>query len=377
MERFDGTDLGESPHICILGSAKVGNFVVTIPLLRLLRNRYPNSIIDFWGSEITKDFESALCSSDQPLSWRTSWDLKSSHLDFINNIFNKRIDKAGPVDLVLNCDGFNPYTISLARLFNPRFIAGCSLRSDYRSNLEWGNLPNQRFLSHNNWDAEEFLQEYNDLFHTNYIAELICRMAFLEPTLDDIYNIKLPFQDPGIPIPELLIHCTTSRRAKIWPYESWDEVLSYCCRKKINVGLVGLAPEKQVRDYYSGEGEEYLLKKYTNTLIDMRGKTNLLQLAGACRKAKAMISVDAGPMHIAVGVGTKTLAIVGNDSRGYGVSPIRLWLPRSSLLDRTTSDFTSTYFSDNHYKNDDDDIALLCMRGVRSEQVINWISQNF
>ena len=46
-----------------------------------------------------------------------------------------------------------------------------------------------------------------------------------------------------------------------------------------------------------------------------------MQLAGACRQAKAVISVDAGPLHIAAAVGTPTYAIVGNDGDGTGAKP--------------------------------------------------------
>ena len=74
VQRFDGRNLGDSPHIAVLGSCKLGNFVATLPLLRLLRRRYPEARIDFWGSEATADFERALCEDGQPLDWRISWD---------------------------------------------------------------------------------------------------------------------------------------------------------------------------------------------------------------------------------------------------------------------------------------------------------------
>ena len=48
-----------------------------------------------------------------------------------------------------------------------------------------------------------------------------------------------------------------------------------------------------------------------------------------------MISVDAGPMHVAAAVGTPTLAVVGNDAVGIGASPIRLWKPRNKVVERT------------------------------------------
>ena len=66
VQRFDGRDLGLAPHIAVLGSCKLGNFVASLPLLRLLRRRYPSAQIDFWGSEATADFERALCGDGQP-----------------------------------------------------------------------------------------------------------------------------------------------------------------------------------------------------------------------------------------------------------------------------------------------------------------------
>jgi ADP-heptose:LPS heptosyltransferase len=375
MQRFDGRDLGLSPHIAVLGSCKLGNFVVTIPMLRLLRKRYPNATIDFWGSEVTKDFEVALCRDTGPLNWRTSWDKNNSDINTLFNAFSNRLQLAGPLELLINCDGFNPFTQTLACLFRPKFLSGGGLRSDGRGLLEWGKLPNQMFLADDDWDSPEFLSRYKDLFNSNYIAELLCRMVFLEPTSADLVNIDLPWEEPNFITPEILIHCTTARSAKIWPFEKWSKVLMYCKSKNHQVGLIGAPPKEQAQNYHSDGGEDDLLQEFPSTLIDLRGKTNLIQLAGACRRTKAMISVDAGPMHVSAGVGTNTLAIVGNDSNGDGVSPVRLWLPRGHAFTRTTSDFSTDFFARNHYRNDDQNLALQCMNGVSATQVIAWIKQ--
>ena len=143
--------------------------------------------------------------------------------------------------------------------------------------------------------------------------------------------IDLPWEKPGFDIPDILIHCTTARSAKIWPFENWTKVLIFCQTEQIKVGLIGASPQIQASEYHSERGEEDLIKNFPETLIDLRGKTNLIQLAGACKLAKGTISVDAGPMHVSAGVGSRTLAIVGNDKHGDGVSPIRLWLPRTKL----------------------------------------------
>ena len=165
-------------------------------------------------------------------------------------------------------------------------------------------------------------------------------------------------------------------RPRIWPFQAWDAVLQWCAGRSLTVGLVGAPPALQRSDYHAGNGEEKLLANNPGTLIDLRGRTNLIQLAGACRKAEAVVSVDAGPMHVAAGVGTPTLAVVGNDEDSVGASPIRLWLPRSTTLTRTFSNSSCSLCSENRFRND---VCLAdkhyCMEGVDPQQVIDWLQK--
>ena len=186
VQRFDGRDLGKAPHIAVLGSCKLGNFVASLPLLRLLRRRYPQAQIDFWGSEATADFERALCGNGQPLDWRISWDRAPgegdnavSRLAAIANAAQQRQEEAGPLDLAINCDGFNPLTQTLTSWLQPTWVAGGSLRADGRAPLAWGGLAQQRFLADHDWDSPAFLARYAEHFTSNYIAELLCRLAFV------------------------------------------------------------------------------------------------------------------------------------------------------------------------------------------------------
>ena len=100
----------------------------------------------------------------------------------------------------------------------------------------------------------------------------------------------------------------------------------------------------------------------------------MIELAGACRKARAVVSVDAGPLHIAAAVGTPTFAVVGNDINGVGASPVRLWLPRVSSCSRSQSTYTCDRCSLERFRNDD---CLVdghpCMKGVEPEQIIAWL----
>ena len=366
MQRYSGEDLAERPRIVVLGSCKVGNYIVSLPLLRGLKQRWPESTLDFIGSDVTADLE-AECSW---INWRCSWDSAGPLAgQVLLQDLGQRQQVAGPVDLAINLDGFNPVTQTLTAWLRPRWVAGGALTLNLRRNLPWGEQPQQRFLAESDWDSPAFLARHGGVFESNYIAELFCRLAYVDADYD---NIELPVADPGFSVPDVLIHATTARQAKIWSFSRWREVVDACSIRGISIGLVGSPPAAQQADYHSQGGEEALLAE--TALIDLRGKTSLIQLAGACRQAAAVISVDAGPMHIAAAVGTPTLAVVGNDAQGVGASPIRLWLPRCSNLQRTASSFSCSACAENRFRND----ACLveghpCMQQVAVQQVLDWL----
>jgi len=367
VQRYGGESLGEAPRIVVLGSCKVGNYVKTTPLLRGLKQRWPAATLDFLGSDVTADFEAG-CAW---INWRHSWDNPAPEAGLaLQAALAQRAATAGPVDLAINLDGFNPATQTLTAWLRPRYVAGGSLTPNLRRELPWGDLPQQRFLADPDWDSEAFLERYAGVFQSNYIAELFCRLAFVNT---DFHAIELPWAEPGFPVPDVLIHCTTARAAKVWPFHHWHQVVEACSSRGISVGLVGSAPAAQRSEYHSEGGEEALLA--ATALIDLRGRTTLLQLAGACRQAAAVVSVDAGPMHIAAAVGTPTLAIVGNDAAGLGASPIRLWLPRVEVLQRTHSSASCGACANNRYRNDG---CLVeghpCMAGVDPRQVLDWLA---
>ena len=368
MKRYAGESLGSAPHIVVLGSCKVGNFVVSTPVLRGLRARFPDAVIGMIGSDVTADFEQALpC-----LDWRCSWDdpRPGSGLRLLQTFAEKRASY-GPVQLALNLDGFNPLTSSLVPWLEPVYVAGGSLSANRRRDLPWGDHPRQRFLADPDWDSPAFQQRYADVFGSNYIAELFCQLAWVQEHVDP-RAIELPSAEPPFAVPDLLIHCTTARGAKVWPFSHWRQVLEAADAHGWSVGLVGSPPVIQKEAYNAGDGEDSLLQ--STGLIDLRGQTSLMQLAGACRQAKAVISVDAGPLHIAAAVGTPTYAIVGNDGDGVGASPVRLWMPRCSNVTRSVSPASCAKCADNRFRNDG---CLIdghpCMAAIQPSVVIDWL----
>ncbi|MCJ2542553.1 glycosyltransferase family 9 protein [Thermostichus vulcanus] len=368
MQRFADQPLRERPHIAVFSSTKVGNFVVTIPLLRGLKEKYPGCVLDFFGSEITHDFEIHCPYIDFSFPL---YNRRPDYLEALTTAVRERVTQAGPYDLAVNCDEFSELNLVAVTALRPQYIAGAGLTLDFRRKLEAGSDPVQRMLQEDNWNSPEFLHRYRDLLTSNYIAEIFCRLAYVET---DFFRLELPSRDPDFAVPDVLVHITTTRSAKMWRLDYWKQVIEWCEGQGLQVGLIGSAPDVQRALYHAGSSEDDLLAQ--TGMIDLRGKTSLIELAGALKRAKVCISVDAGPMHIAAAVGCPTIALFGNDADGDGASPVRLWAPRMPHVYITQTTYKCRLCLENKFKNEG---CLVeghpCMAHLPPETVIRYLQE--
>jgi len=363
--RYAGEDLGPTPRIAILGSAKLGNFIVTTPLLRGLKERFPASLMDFYGSPVNRAFEVACPWID----WRMDiFPAAPDRLASIAQALAERTDGEG-YDLVVNCDGFNPYTTALAPLLLPRFVAGNTLGPGLSDRLPTGDHPWQRILDEPDWTTPAFLERYGGWLESNYIAELFCRMAFVET---DFTDIRLESVEPPFEVPDVLIHANATRDAKLWPAEAWAVVLDWCLQQGLSVGLTGTRPRPGTEGETGVIIEDRLARH--DVVVDLRGQTSPIELAGAFVRTRVCVSVDSGPLHVAAAVGCPTVAIFGNDAHGVGASPLALWMPRGDHIRRTVSTASCSECLGNRFRNDG---CLLnehrCVLGVGADEVIELV----
>ena len=305
------------------------------------------------------------------LDWRCSWDDRSGSGLRLQQTLAEQCQRHGPVQLALNLDGFNSLTCSLVPWLEPVFVGGGSLSANRRRDLPWGSTCVSASLR---------IPIGTVLLFSS--AMPMCSAATTSLNCSASWR---GFRTMWIP---QQLNCL--RRSSVYrprsadsphhgtggqglAFSHWRQVLDVADAQGWSVGLVGSPPAAQKEAYNAGDGEDSLLK--STGLIDLRGQTSLMQLAGACRQAKAVISVDAGPLHIAAAVGTPTYAIVGNDADGVGASPVRLWMPRCSNVTRSVSPASCSACADNRFRND----ACLvdghpCMAAIQPSEVIDWLN---
>jgi ADP-heptose:LPS heptosyltransferase len=363
MERFTDQPLGDRPHIAVFGSDKVGNFVVTTPLLRGLKEKYPGCTLDFFGGETTQDLEAACPYIDARFSL---YGERSDYLSELTNFVNSRRLAAGNYDLAINCDEFSELNLVVVAAVAPRYLVGGALRPDFRRRFTPTDDLRDQMLRDREWNHPQFPQRYAELLTTGYLAEIFCRLAYVET---DFTRTEVQAAPPPFTVPDVLLHMTATRSAKQWLPDYWQALIAWCVAEGVSVGVVGSRPQIERTRYHAGAWEEQLLSQHG--LQDLRGATKLTELAGAFQRAKAAVVVDAGPMHVAVAVGCPTICLFGNDANGDGASPLNLWAPRRSNAIVLRTSYSCQVCVEQRFTNE----ACLvdghpCMRELRPAQVI-------
>jgi heptosyltransferase-2 len=154
-------------------------------------------------------------------------------------------------------------------------------------------------------------QRYLDIVgHLGASREFIAPRLFLAN--EDLSPLRKFFHDTGEPF--IGIHAGAEYGpAKRWPAERFAEVAQRVSQQIDCRFLV-----------FGGPGEVDLANQIAaalraadpdpNFVINVAGKTSLLELCGLIKFCRLLISNDTGPMHLAVALGTPVVAIFGSTS---------------------------------------------------------------
>jgi len=159
---------------------------------------------------------------------------------------------------------------------------------------------------------------YNQLYNTeNAVFEFEKNVVFTEYLL----QAKLPEGlKPKINVDLLLpkelegkkyfiVFTGSSRIEKIWPTENFISVTTYVAG---NYPLIPVTCGSKSDEKFVGN----FLKNYNGEVINMCGKTSLVQFANILKHANFLISIDTGAVHIAATVGCPVFGIFNGTRYG-------------------------------------------------------------
>lgn len=307
MKRYRGEDLPENPRIAVIANDALGNFVAATPLLQMLRFKWDPCHIEYFGGWRTWELQSAsdLFDNSYPL-----------HGEIFRDIAKLIVDSR-PFDLVVNLEQQPIARAAAALLAGPEgFVAGPCFNFDGRGDLAYSDDEVGQLAQDKNWLAEDTPQRYSFL-DSGFIGEIFCRLCYLEGPVPT-YNV--PSADPERDIPDILIATAASLPEKLWPIEKWIatvQAIKQSSNQAIRVGLLGAKPSEQGKHWKGADEEEKLIEA---GIEDLRGLFTLPQVVGALERARAVLTIDNGILHLATAAGTPTVGLFR-----HGIH--RLWAP--------------------------------------------------
>jgi lipopolysaccharide heptosyltransferase II len=295
----------EFKRILVARTDRIGDVLLSTPVLEALRKNYPSAYIAMMVSPYAKD----IIEGNPYLDEVIIYDKDARHKSWFNSMkFSRRLAKK-KFDLGLILHPTN-------RVHLVTFFAGIPKRIGY--DRKSGFLLTER-IKHTKQHGEKHELEYN--------LDLL-RHIGIEPKDKKLYMPIRPdsekwaedlFRREGVKDSDklLAIHPGASCPSKVWPQERFAEV-AVALAKKHGFKILVVAGPKDVSLADSVAG------RIKPAAINLAGRTSVSQLASVLKRCRLFISNDSGPVHLASAVGTPVISIFGRNQKG--LSPKR-WGP--------------------------------------------------
>lgn len=286
-------------RILIIHTAFIGDIVLSIPLIKKLRDTYPKAEITY----LTTPVGASILRNNPHLNHIIEYDKRGEH---------KGIKGFWAIAKKLKMEAYN-LVITPHRYLRSTFLTfltGAPIRRGYDS------------------AAASFL--YNERVHYDKSKHEVEKLlSFVPKDEGKRYEIEIfPTELEVEKVDKLL----EKRREKVvvvapgskwftkkWPLEYFNRVIKELeKREDTTVVVVG------------GKEEMFFNMPLANTTIDLRGKTTLLELAEVIRRADIVLTNDSSPIHIASAFpNVRILALFGPTVEKFGFFP---WSKNSEVF---------------------------------------------
>ena len=275
-------------NILLVRIDRIGDVILSLPMLPLLKRRYPNARISVLMRQYTRELVEQHSCVDEVLvyehesSFRSLWAI-------LREIRKRHFDIA-----IIPYPRFRPALIL--------FLAGIRIRvgSGYR----WYSfLFNRRVFEHRK-DAKRHEAEYNLSLLRPLGIEARGEPEFefsISPSACDSVDTMLAGNSVSLQDKFIILHPGSGGSSRDWSAENFSK-LGNEVQRRLGVKVIvtgGKGEERLVEEVVAGMSEPPLA---------VVGKVSLMELGALIRRARVFISNSTGPMHIAAIVGTPVVA---------------------------------------------------------------------
>jgi len=289
-------------RILVVRNDRFGEFLLNIPAIRALKEVFSSAAICAAVNPDVASLAARVPYIGEIIEWAGSArHTAGEKLRLLKRLKEKRFD----LSVILNpSKEFHIYS----------FLAGIPCRVGY--DRKWGFL-----LTHRLRDEKSAGKKHEVEYNLDLVGLAGAKTADkrLSLTLENDIIIN-SIRELSLEGPERLIalHPWTSDSIKQWPLENFLLLAKYLSSRFGSFKIVIIGGKENLKR------SSALFSGLNDNIVNLTGKTSLVQLAAVLKKCSLLISGDSGPVHLAAAVGTPVLAIFRNDIPGK--SPQR-WGP--------------------------------------------------
>ncbi|MBD3383862.1 lipopolysaccharide heptosyltransferase II [candidate division KSB1 bacterium] len=331
-------------HILVIRFSSIGDIVLTFPLLRMLKNKFPNAGIDF----VVKTQYAELVEKNPFVDALYRFDKKDGWFPLLR--IRKAVQKQD-YDLIVDLQSnFRSFVIKVFQ--NARVV---SYKKPFINRLLLVLLKYNRFTP-----AKPVYQRYIDTLHASEKAEpdfipdrATCVLAASRLTEQGFQQRELNIAFiPG-----------AGKATKRWPADYYAQLGGLLSRQPlIKIWVLG--------DEGDREPAAEICRAIPGRCIDLTGKFSLMESACALSKMDAVVSNDSGFMHIADALQKPVIAIFGPTTGEFGFYPRNAnarVIECKDLYCRPCSHVGPDRCPEKHFR---------CMRDIKPEVVYNRIVED-
>ncbi len=292
-------------RILVIRTDRIGDVLLSTPVIRELRANYPNAFIGVMVSPYCRDILDGNPDVDEVIVY----DKEIKHKSLVGNLrFVRKLRK---------------YKFDLAIILHPTnrvhllsYLAGIPQRAGFDRKM--GFLLNRR-IPHTKERGEKHESEYGLDLLKSLNMSVGSPVLFMPLKKESEEWVKEYFKVNGIKQDDklLAINPGSSCPSKIWPLENFSKIADLLSEEYgFRVIITGGAKELPLA--------EKVASGMRSKALVLAGKTSVSQLASIIKRCTIFISNDSGPVHIACALRIPVISIFGR--KQPGLSPKR-WGP--------------------------------------------------